>query len=143
MSRREAAGLLILALAVLLGRLVRTTLLLGTDGAWRDPLWLEQVLPPLSEPTPGAPPRPVLTGKLDPNRCSEDSLTLLPGIGPVIAARIAAVRRRGVHFASAEDLRQVRGIGPVAATRIAPHLYFGTPAAASADCTVTRPDRPP
>jgi len=41
-----------------------------------------------------------------------DSLVLLPGIGPVIAERIADARTGKRSFTSWEDLMAVRGIGP-------------------------------
>jgi len=43
---------------------------------------------------------------------SVDSLVLLPGIGPVIAERIASARSDKRLFTRWEDLLQVRGIGP-------------------------------
>ncbi|MFO7652513.1 MAG: helix-hairpin-helix domain-containing protein [Candidatus Krumholzibacteriia bacterium] len=132
MNRREATGLLLLAALVLAGRLIRTQLLLGPDGAWRDPLWLEQALPPLPEEPP---PPPRLAGPLDPNTAPPESLVLLPGIGPALAGRIVEARNQGVQFATSEDLRQVRGIGPVLAGRLADRLVFPPVPAAAADCT--------
>jgi predicted flap endonuclease-1-like 5' DNA nuclease len=41
-----------------------------------------------------------------------DSLALLPGIGPVLAERIAGARTGKRSFTRWEDLLQVRGIGP-------------------------------
>ncbi len=46
-------------------------------------------------------------GKLDLNRASRGELQRLPGIGPVLAARIIAAR----PFQSADDLARVSGIG--------------------------------
>ncbi len=45
--------------------------------------------------------------KLDVNSATESELDSLPGIGPVLAARIIAAR----PFTSADDLRRVKGIG--------------------------------
>jgi competence protein ComEA len=129
-------GLLLLAGIILLGRVVRHEVLEGPDGNWRDPLWLEQLLPPLPAAT-AEPERPRrLSRPLDPNSAPAESLVLLPGVGPVIAGRLLAARRRGVHFARPEDLARVRGIGPVAVQRLAPHLVFADSAAAAAICTL-------
>jgi len=64
------------------------------------------------------------------NTCSEDSLTLLPGVGPRLAARLAASRERDGPFRDANDLRRVKGIGPVLAGRLAPLVVFGPDSAA-------------
>jgi competence protein ComEA len=44
---------------------------------------------------------------LDLNSAPVDALTRLPGVGPVLAARIADAR----PYASVDDLRRVRGVG--------------------------------
>ncbi len=126
MSRREACGLLLCAGLVLLGRWLRSALLSDADGAWRDPGWLAEHLPPPSPPAEPAPRGPRLpTAPLDPNTCPPDSLLLLPGVGPAIAGRIVVARGEGVHFACARDMQGIRGIGPVLAARIQPYLTFG------------------
>ena len=51
-------------------------------------------------------------GKLNINRASVNELDGLPGVGPVLAARIAAYRQSNGNFASVDDLRKVSGIGP-------------------------------
>ena len=130
MNRRTAAGLLLLATLILAGRAIRHQLMLGPDGRWREPGWLANQLPPPAIETP-APVRK-LTGKLSINSCSEDSLTLLPGVGPVLASRLAAARAEGVHFARAEDLCRVHGIGSILSARLAVHLRFDPAPADSA-----------
>jgi len=122
LNRRTAAGLLLLAMMILAGRAIRHQLMLGPDRRWRDPGWLASQLPSPVAATP--PPVRKLSGRLSINGCSEDSLTLLPGVGPVLARRIAMVRAEGVHFARPEDLCRVRGIGPVLSARLAVHLRF-------------------
>jgi competence protein ComEA len=125
-SRREALGLLLLAMLVAVGRVLRRRLLVGADGRWREPGWLEQYLPPpIADVVPArtGPRRP--TAPLDPNTCPPDSLELLPGVGPAIAGRIVAARAEGVHFACARDMQIIRGIGPGTIARIEPYLVFG------------------
>jgi hypothetical protein len=121
-NRRTAAGLLLLATLILAGRAIRHQLMLGPDRRWREPGWLASQLPPPATETP-APVRKLI-GRLSINSCSEDSLTLLPGVGPVLASRLAAARAEGVHFARAEDLCRVRGIGSILSARLAVHLRF-------------------
>ncbi len=72
------------------------------------------------------------------NTCSVDSLTLLPGVGPVLAGRIAASRTAGGPFRDAQDLRRVKGIGPALSARLAPLVVFG----ASPDSAAGRPSGP-
>lgn len=134
MNRRTAAGLLLLAGLLVGGRAVRHQLMLGPDGQWREPGWLIEQLPPA--PPAASPPR-TLIGKLAINTCSEDSLTLLPGIGPVLANRIVTARAAGVQFACPEDLCQVRGIGPVLSRRLAAHVRFGPEPPPSGEISTT------
>jgi len=47
-----------------------------------------------------------------------DSLQLLPGIGPVLAARIAADRNARGPFTTWTELDRVRGIGPATIRRL-------------------------
>jgi hypothetical protein len=124
LPRRQLAACLLLALALLAGRLVRSHLLLGPDGRWREELWLEDLLADPPTPADARPPaRPSLTAPLPVNTCSRDSLTLLPGVGPVLAGRIAAARL----LRGPADLRRIKGIGPVLAARLAPLLDFAVP----------------
>ncbi|MGH7447980.1 MAG: ComEA family DNA-binding protein, partial [Longimicrobiales bacterium] len=55
---------------------------------------------------------------LDPNTATAAELDRLPGIGPVLAARIVEERTRG-PFTTVEDLTRVPGIGAALATRLA------------------------
>ncbi len=92
-------------------------------------------------PPPQAPPLAILTGapepvrtedatetdqlagrfQVDPNTAPADSLELLPGIGPVKAARIIAYRARK-RFETIDDLTDVNGIGPGTLDMIRPFL---------------------
>lgn len=51
-----------------------------------------------------------------------DSLELLPGIGPILAARIVAWREARQGTWQIEDLLEVRGIGSATLDRIRPFL---------------------
>jgi competence protein ComEA len=59
---------------------------------------------------------------VDLNRASAVELTRLPGIGPVLAARIVAARESSGPFSSVDDLRRVGGIGPGKLDRVRPHV---------------------
>ena len=48
----------------------------------------------------------------------------LPGIGPVIAARIVGDRNQHGPFGSLEGLQRVKGIGPAMAERLSPYVTF-------------------
>lgn len=75
----------------------------------------------------GEPPRvAVAPWRVDLGTASVAELGALPGVGPSIAARIDAERRRA-PIRSPEDLRRVPGIGPALAARIAPHAVFAQP----------------
>ena len=121
------------------GRLVRTHLLMGPAGSWREDLWLQLVVSAGESAAGPAPePKPKLTTPLPVNTCSVDSLTLLPGVGPVLAGRIDEVRRSGTVFATAADLRIVKGIGPALSGRLAPLVIFATADSAA----LARPQSP-
>ena len=58
------------------------------------------------------------------NRADEQTLTLLPGIGPRLAAAIGSERQRQGRFTGPESLLQVPGIGPVLVQRLQPLISF-------------------
>ena len=68
-------------------------------------------LPPRAPDPLPRPARVVSREPLDLNRASADDLTRLPGVGPVLAARIVASRETGGAFGSVDDLRRVPGLG--------------------------------
>jgi competence protein ComEA len=57
-------------------------------------------------------------GRIDINTATEKELRMVPGIGPVMAARIVAAR----PFRRADDLRKVNGIGDKKYTKIRPYF---------------------
>jgi competence protein ComEA len=66
------------------------------------------------------------SGKLDLNRATARELDALPGIGPVLAARIIAHRERHGPFGSPEELLAVRGIGPRLLARLGRRVRTGS-----------------
>jgi hypothetical protein len=121
-------GIVLLFLLLMGGRLVRRHMLLGPEGQWRQHLWLDELVQVETPAARAAPPeKPRLTSPLPVNTCSRDSLTLLPGVGPVLADRIDAARQSGLKFRSSDDLQQVKGIGPALAAKLAPVVDFGRP----------------
>ena len=50
-------------------------------------------------------------GKININRASKSEFDSLPGIGPVLAARIITYRTKNGPFSSVEELQKVSGIG--------------------------------
>ena len=124
---RQLLGLFLVLALLAAGRVIRHGMLLGPEGHWRNELWLDGLLEaatPVAE-VPVA--RPVLTSPLPVNTCSEDSLTLLPGVGAVLAGRIAAARAAGMVFRVPGDLCRIKGIGPILTGRLAPHIIFAAP----------------
>jgi competence protein ComEA len=83
---------------------------------------------PDSTPTQPQPQAPATTapddGLVAINLASAAELERLPGVGPVLAARIVADRAARGPFRDVSDLQRVRGIGPRSATRLAPRLRF-------------------
>ncbi len=67
-------------------------------------------------------PRADRVGPIDLNRATARELEALPGIGPVLAARIVEHRGRIGSFSSVEDLRAVRGVGPKLFQKLRPHV---------------------
>jgi DNA uptake protein ComE-like DNA-binding protein len=57
-------------------------------------------------------------GQIDINTATEKELKMIPGVGPVIAARIIAAR----PFRSADDLKKVNGIGDKKYARVRPYF---------------------
>ncbi len=56
------------------------------------------------------------------NSATQAQLESLPGIGPVMAARILAYRSKSGPFASLDDLKKVSGMGKAKYSEILPHI---------------------
>jgi len=125
LSRRQAAGLLLVFLFLMAGRVIRHRMLITPEGQWRGHLWLDDiVMSSAGAEAAEKAPKPELTTPLPINTCSEDSLTLLPGVGPVLAGRIQQERAKGQIFRDSADLRLVKGIGPALSARLTPLIDF-------------------
>lgn len=86
-----------------------------------------------------------LTAPLAINTCAPDSLLLLPGVGPVLAARLDEARRAGKVFRTPADLLGIKGIGPAAVSRLSPLIRFAEgvpPPAATPAGDPVRADNP-
>ncbi|HBL37239.1 MAG TPA: competence protein ComEA [Firmicutes bacterium] len=75
-------------------------------------------------PSTGSAAEATLTGRLDPNIATSEQLQTLPGIGPVLAARIIEYRETVGKFVILEDLLAVKGIGEKTLAKIRPYLYI-------------------
>lgn len=71
-------------------------------------------------PAPVHPAQAGLDMRIDLNRAAAAELNVLPGIGPRLADRIVADRRRNGPFSTINDLTRVRGVGPRTVDRIRP-----------------------
>ncbi|XOF33356.1 MAG: ComEA family DNA-binding protein [Candidatus Electrothrix sp. YB6] len=58
------------------------------------------------------------------NRADQDTLTMLPGIGPKLAERIVAFRKKQGDITGPENFIRIRGIGPKRTARLTPLLCF-------------------
>ena len=76
--------------------------------------------PGLAARAPARPP-------LDLNRATAGDLEGLPGVGPVLAARILTERTRRGAFRSPDDLLEVKGIGLATLDRLRPLVRAGGP----------------
>jgi competence ComEA-like helix-hairpin-helix protein len=115
-ARRLIAGFVIVVSLSQAAALVRFTL--GSSGqeasARRIARWAERVE------------RGGTLIEIDLNLAEVRELSLLPGVGPVLARRIVDNRRRLGGFESIESLRRVRGIGEKKLEQIRP-LGFVSP----------------
>lgn len=119
------------------GLLVVVLLLIGAGwDAWRavhvppPPRVVGVSTPAMQDATPARPESsraaPDSVRILDLNRADARDLDALPGIGPVLAARIVEHRLRHGAFHSIDELRAVRGVGPRLLERLRPLVRAGS-----------------
>lgn len=65
---------------------------------------------------------PGTPGVVNVNTADADQLTLLPRVGPALAARIIAFRESNGPFRSVDELLAVKGIGEGSLERLKPYL---------------------
>jgi competence protein ComEA len=82
------------------------------------------VIPPPPPPPPPSPAFAVNPPAVPINTATAEALVALPGVGPVLAARIVAYRDSAGPFRSADDLVKVAGIGPALRERLGPLVTF-------------------
>jgi competence ComEA-like helix-hairpin-helix protein len=63
-------------------------------------------------------------GRLDLNAADSSEILALTGVGPSLAGRLLAERRRRGRFQSLEQLLDVKGIGPKTLERLRPQLFL-------------------
>lgn len=63
--------------------------------------------------------------RIDLNAATDDDLRRLPGVGPVLAARILETRARRGRFGGLDDLRQVKGLRAATLERLRPLVTIG------------------
>jgi competence protein ComEA len=81
----------------------------------------EQVfVPSPGESPPAASGSTTSTGPLNLNTADETALDALPGVGPVIAARIVEWRTKNGDFTNVEELTEVPGIGEATLEKLRP-----------------------
>jgi competence protein ComEA len=66
---------------------------------------------------------------IDLNTAGPDELSLLPGVGPSLAARIVEDRMARGPFRAIDDLDRVRGVGPALLRAVRPFARAGVPEA--------------
>lgn len=76
-----------------------------------------------------AAPKPAPTGKVNVNTASAEQLTVLPGVGEKLAARIVEYRQKAGGFKSVREVLNVQGIGEKNFAKIQPYLITGPEAA--------------
>lgn len=121
LPRKQALALVLAVFFIIGGRQIRTHMLLDDQGLWKEAMWLDQLVLPAKANAAGRSQKsrkPKLTTPLPINTCSADSLTLLPGVGKVMAGRIDAARQQGQVFTCAADLQKIKGIGTKLSARL-------------------------
>ncbi|MDX1907126.1 MAG: helix-hairpin-helix domain-containing protein [Bacteroidia bacterium] len=74
-----------------------------------------------------AAPAPVAAAPLDLNKATADELASLPGIGPVLSARIVKYRDAIGGFTSVDQLQKVYQLSPETYTAVSPMVFVAAP----------------
>lgn len=80
--------------------------------------------PDARPPKPAKPRQPAPIPVVDMDVAPMALIDSLPGIGPVLAARVVGDRNQNGPFGSLEGLQRVKGIGPAMAGKLAPYVTF-------------------
>jgi comEA protein len=70
--------------------------------------------------------KPAPTGKVNINTATAQQLTVLPGVGEKLAARIVDYRQKSGGFKNVSELMNVQGIGEKNLAKIQPYLTTGS-----------------
>ena len=81
--------------------------------------------PAPTQSTPQGPASGQTGGVVDLNTASLEALQTIPGVGPVIAARIVTYREQNGGFHAVEELLKVSGIGEVTFAQMQPMVTVG------------------
>ncbi|QDT02940.1 ComE operon protein 1 [Rubripirellula lacrimiformis] len=81
-------------------------------------------------PAPQFPPIDRIGMEVDLNRAAARELSLIPGVGPVLAERIIRDRSLRGDFQSIDDLARVHGIGPKTLETLRQNSFIRPPPAA-------------
>jgi comEA protein len=73
--------------------------------------------------------KPAPTGKVNINTATAQQLTVLPGVGEKLAARIVDYRQKSGGFKNVSEMMNVQGIGEKNLAKIQPFLTTGDGAA--------------
>ncbi len=76
--------------------------------------------------------KPAPTGKVNINTATAQQLTVLPGVGEKLAARIVDYRQKSGGFKNVSELMNVQGIGEKNLAKIQAYLTTGAESAKSA-----------
>lgn len=90
--------------------------------AWTRSVELDQPSGPANHPTQAWPDM-----RIDLNSAAAAELSVLPGLGPMLAERIVDDRTQRGPFASVDDLDRVSGIGPAIVERLRSYAVVGSP----------------